>query len=79
MCVEPTFEPDRVVAALNAAGVEYVIIGGLAVGAHGVVRATRDLDIAPAPDQRNTDGLAGCLRALGGEHPTQGPLTGAEQ
>jgi hypothetical protein len=77
MCVEATFEPDRVVAALNAAGVEYVIIGGLAVGAHGVVRATRDLDIVAAPDQRNMDGLARCLRALGGEHPIQGPLTGA--
>jgi hypothetical protein len=33
MSAEPVFEPDRVVAALNAAGVEYVIVGGLA-GAH---------------------------------------------
>src|ERR671915_1917941 len=77
MSAEPVFEPDRVVAALNAAGVEYVIVGGLAMGAHGVVRATRDVDIVAAPDRRNMDRLAECLRTLGGEHPIEGPLTGA--
>ena len=34
----PTFEPERIVAALNAAGVAYVIVGGIAVAAHGGVR-----------------------------------------
>jgi hypothetical protein len=77
MSTEPIFEPDRLVAAFNAAQIEYVIVGGLAVGAHGVVRATRDLDLVAAPDQRNMDRLADCLQALGGEHPIQGPLTGA--
>jgi hypothetical protein len=76
MSTEPTFEPDRLVAALNAAQIGYVIVGGLAVGAHGVVRATRDLDLVAAPDQQNMDRLAACLQALGGEHPIQGPLTG---
>jgi hypothetical protein len=77
MSAEPVFEPDRLVAALNAAQIEYVIVGGLAVGAHGVVRATRDLDLVAAPDQRNMDRLAECLQALGGEHPIDGRLTGA--
>jgi len=77
MSPEPVFEPDRVVAGLNAAGVQYVIVGGLAVGAHGVVRATRDLDLVPAPDRQNMDRLAGCLQMLGGKHPIEGPLTGA--
>jgi hypothetical protein len=76
MSTDVVFEPDRVVAALNAAGVDYVVVGGLAVGAHGVVRATRDLDIVPASDQANMDRLARCLEALGGEHPIAGPLTG---
>jgi hypothetical protein len=76
MSAEPVFEPDRVVAALNAAEVEYVIVGGLAVGAHGVVRATRDVDIVAAPDGGNMNRLAECLRRLGGEHPIEGPLTG---
>lgn len=77
MSAEPVFEPDRVVAALNAARIEYVVVGGLAAGAHGVVRATRDLDLVAAPDQLNMDRLAECLQTLGGEHPIQGPLTGA--
>ena len=63
MSTEPVFEPDRLVAAFNAAQIEYVIVGGLAVGAHGVVRATRDLDLVAAPDQRNMDRLADCLHA----------------
>jgi hypothetical protein len=77
MNAEPVFEPDRVVAAFNAAEIEYVVVGGLAAGAHGVVRATRDLDIVAAPDHLNMNRLAECLQALGGEHPIQGPLTGA--
>jgi len=27
------------------------VIGGVAVGFHGYVRATKDLDIVPSPDQ----------------------------
>lgn len=44
---EPVFAPEALVAALNEAGVAYVVVGGLALGAHGVVRATRDLDLVP--------------------------------
>jgi hypothetical protein len=76
MTGEPPFEPERAIAALNRAGVEYVIVGGLAVGAHGVVRATRDLDIVPKGDRENMDRLAACLTALGAQHPIKGPLTG---
>jgi hypothetical protein len=43
------FEPERGVAALNQARIRYVVVGGLAAGAHGVVRATRDLDLVPEP------------------------------
>jgi hypothetical protein len=32
MSAEPIFEPDRLVAALNAARIDYVIVGGLASG-----------------------------------------------
>jgi hypothetical protein len=51
--------------ALAAAGIEYVLIGGVAVGAHGVVRGTKDLDICPAPDSANLERLARLLRELG--------------
>jgi len=34
------FEPERIVDALNRGGVRYVIVGGLAAGAHrSVVRS----------------------------------------
>src|SRR4051794_21101915 len=33
-----SFEPDRLVAALNTHAIEYVIVGDLAGAAHGVVR-----------------------------------------
>lgn len=36
---------EAVVGAFNAAGVRYLIVGGLAVNAHGYLRATRDLDL----------------------------------
>lgn len=77
MSGEPAFEPERVVAALNDAGARYVIVGGLAVGAHGVVRATRDLDLVCADEAENMTRVAGCLAALGAEHPVEERLTGA--
>jgi hypothetical protein len=55
---EARFEPEAVIAALNGAGVRYVVVGGLASGAHGVVRATRDVDLVPAPDAENLAALA---------------------
>jgi hypothetical protein len=73
---ETPFAPERIVAALNAAGVAYVIVGGLAVAAHGVVRATRDIDLVPEPSAENLDRLAATLAELGGEHPINGGLTG---
>jgi hypothetical protein len=73
---ETPFAPDRLVAALNAADVAYVIVGGLAVAAHGVVRATRDLDLVPEPSAENLDRLAALLSELGAEHPIDGTLTG---
>ena len=52
-----------VVQALNEAGIRYLIVGGLAVNAHGHVRYTNDLDlvIGLEPDniRRGLDTLAG--------------------
>ena len=36
---------EAILRALNAAEVEYLIVGGLAVNAHGFVRLTRDVDL----------------------------------
>lgn len=34
----------QILADLNEAGVDYVLVGGIAMIRHGVVRATRDVD-----------------------------------
>jgi hypothetical protein len=58
------FAPDELIAALSDGGVDYVLIGGLAVGTHGFPRATRDVDIVPAADDANLDRLAAVLRDI---------------
>ncbi len=42
-----------VVQGLNAAGVRYLIVGGLAVNAHGHVRYTNDLDLVISLEPAN--------------------------
>jgi hypothetical protein len=41
---------EEIAAALDAAGVQFALIGGLALAAHSVVRATRDVDLLAAAD-----------------------------
>jgi len=48
-------------ADLNVAGLRYVIVGGIAVVRHGVVRATKDLDIVVALDDKTAAALAGLM------------------
>ena len=50
-----------------AAGVDFVVIGGIAVLLHGYPRNTRDLDIAFAYDEANLKALGGVLVDLGAE------------
>lgn len=61
------FDPAELIAALHRARIDYIIIGGLAVAAHGYVRATKDLDIVPSPDAANLERLAALLRKLEAE------------
>ncbi|MEA3186581.1 MAG: hypothetical protein QOD99_411 [Chthoniobacter sp.] len=44
---------EAIVSALNNAEVRYLIVGGLAVNAHGFVRLTRDVDIVLHLDGEN--------------------------
>jgi hypothetical protein len=43
------------------------VIGGVAVGYHGHVRATKDVDVVPAPDRKNLERLAKVLGRLDAE------------
>jgi hypothetical protein len=51
-------------AALEAGDVRFVVIGAVAVGAHGHIRATQDLDIVPEPTHWNLDRLGNTLVGL---------------
>ncbi len=52
-------------ATLISHEVDFVIIGGYAVAAHGFVRATKDIDICPNPARANLRRLADALAELG--------------
>jgi hypothetical protein len=47
----------RVLAALEARGVRYAIIGAVALNLHGLARSTEDLDIFVEPDADNIERL----------------------
>lgn len=52
----------------------YVTVGGIAVIAHGVVRATVDVDLIPKPDDANRGRLVAALASLHA-HPRGEPQT----
>lgn len=49
----------------NAHGVEYLIVGAHALAAHGVVRATKDLDVWVRPSEGNAEAVHRALAAFG--------------
>ncbi len=63
---QPTaLDPTRVFETLNRHGVDYLVIGGFAVIAHGHVRATKDIDLVASEQRENLERLAAALRELG--------------
>ncbi len=60
-------DADDILRTLIAHEVEFLVIGGLAVAAHGYARATKDVDVVPAPTAENRRRLYAALVALGAE------------
>src|SRR5437867_7796374 len=56
---------EAIVRALNAAEVEYLIVDGLAVNAHGFVRLTRDVDLVLQFDPGNVSKGLNALLDIG--------------
>jgi hypothetical protein len=52
-------------AAFAAAKVEYAVVGGMAVNAHGYIRATLDLDIFIRPTLENAQAAFHALLSMG--------------
>jgi hypothetical protein len=67
-------EFDQILAALADHGVRFVVVGGLAVGAWGYVRATRDVDVMLADGEENWSAAAVALRALEATRVDGSPL-----
>ena len=65
-------DPEPLLRFLHARGVDHILIGGVAVAAHGYRRPSRDLDIVPSPERRNLERLAEALRALHARHSELG-------
>jgi hypothetical protein len=68
------FEPDELLLTLTRAQIEFIVIGGVAVGVHGFVRATEDLDIVHDPAAANLARLARVLVEIQAEHVGIGDL-----
>jgi hypothetical protein len=66
---------------LNSAGVEYLLVGGYAVGVHGYPRTTGDLDIWVAANSTNADKITRVLLEFGFSAETVKPemFTKADQ
>lgn len=57
-------EAKAVLAALVREGVEFVVIGSMAMAAQGLPRATHDLDLFVSPEIENLEALKRALFAL---------------
>jgi Nucleotidyl transferase of unknown function (DUF2204) len=66
------FEPAylELLKELEKVGAEYMVIGGYAVGFHGILRATKDLDIWINPTKENAQRMVLAARGLGYNDPS---------
>jgi hypothetical protein len=65
---EAPLNPSALLAVLAENGVDFVVVGALAVGAYADVRATGDVDVmVPAGDKANKRALQRALEQLGAE------------
>jgi hypothetical protein len=58
------FDPEEILRVLEAHGVEYVLIGGLAATLYGSPHVTTDVDITPEGTRDNLERLAMALEDL---------------
>lgn len=60
----PRFSAPTLLRVLAAHGVDFVVVGGIAMVFHGSARLTQDLDICFAPDKANLGALGAALVEL---------------
>lgn len=59
------FDPGRMLEVLDEAGVEFIVVGGVAAFAQGVPLVTIDLDIVHRRDEANIQRLSEAMATLG--------------
>jgi hypothetical protein len=64
---EPPLDPLGLLRTLTEHGVDFVVIGGFSLAAHGFVRATKDVDVVPEPSRRNLERLLEALESVQAE------------
>lgn len=69
---EPPLRALDLMASLTRHRVDFVVIGGYSLAAHGYIRGTKDLDIVPDPGRSNLKRLLTALGDLDAEHLAQG-------
>jgi len=57
-------QTKRILAAFERHEVNYVLVGGMAMAAQGLVRATRDIDMVVSVEAKNIDRLKAALQEL---------------
>ena len=57
-------QTKRILATFDRHGVDYVLVGAMAMAAQGLVRATRDIDVVVSVEAKNIDRLKTALREL---------------
>jgi predicted nucleotidyltransferase len=63
-----------ILEGLNGAEVRYVLIGGIALIRHGVVRATRDVDAVFDPDPANVERIRSLVSQWEATRPDGSPI-----
>jgi hypothetical protein len=69
---------DEILPRLVEAEAEFVLVGGLALGARAVVRGTKDVDVVVAGKSENLKRIAEVAVAAGG-HVQQGEALGSRR
>jgi hypothetical protein len=71
-------DPEPLLRFLHESGVEHILIGGVAVAAHGYRRPSKDLDTVPAPNEENLARLAAALLHIDARPAELGDFDAAE-
>ena len=71
--MEPFSDFQEFFRSLNSHGVEYVIVGGYAMGYWGWPRYTKDMDLLVAANEENARRIVAALRDFGFESSDLAP------